>query len=135
MKVVVKKSDVDGFYTGTAGEFSIQIERTQTRSPRSIDLVLLGLGSCTISTVAHYLKRKGLPPDAVDVELAAEFDEQSGAYRDFSVKLHIAEGVPEETRKIIAGIAKTCRIHRTLESASHITVGIAESSEQSASGS
>jgi uncharacterized OsmC-like protein len=125
-KVVVKKSDVEGFYTGTAGEFSIQIERTQNRSPRSIDLVLLGLGSCTIATIAHYLRRKGLPADAVDVELSAEFDEQSGAYRDFTVMLHFSEGISADTRKVVAAIAKTCRIHRTLESAPRISVEIAE---------
>ena len=125
-KVVVKKSEVEGFYTGTAGEFSIQIERTQNRSPRSIDLVLLGLGSCTISTIAHYLRRKGLPPDTVDVELAAEFDEKTGAYRDFTVKLHFSDDISAETRNIVATIAKSCRIHRTLERAPHISVEIAE---------
>ena len=125
-KVVVRKSDVEGFYVGTAGEFKVDIERTENRSPKSIDLVLLGLGSCTISTIAHYLRRKGLPPDCVDVEVAAEFDEHTGAYRDFVVKLHISDAIPSDTRKTIAGIAKTCRIHRTLTGAQDIAVELGE---------
>lgn len=124
-KVLVRKSDVEGFYTGTAGDFRIEIERTENRSPRSIDLVLLGLGSCTISTIAHYLRRKGLPSDCVDVELSAEFDEKTGAYADLKVSLHIADDIPVELRKVIAGIARTCRIHRTLLSAPQIAVELA----------
>ncbi|MPZ46100.1 MAG: hypothetical protein GEV05_22490 [Betaproteobacteria bacterium] len=127
-KVVVRKSEAEGFYTGTAGDFKIEIERGEIRSPRSIDLVLLGLGSCTIATIAHYLRRKGLPADAVDVELAAHFDEKTGAYGDFSVRLHVVDSIPPETRKVIAGIAKTCRIHRTLESALRISTELAEPS-------
>jgi uncharacterized OsmC-like protein len=132
-KVVVRKSDVEGFYLGTAGEFNVDIERTENRSPKSIDLVLLGLGSCTISTIAHYLRRKGLPPDCVDVELAAEFDEQTGAYKDFVVKLHVGESIPADTRRIIAGIAKTCRIHRTLTSAQDIAIELADANAPAAS--
>lgn len=123
--VSVRKSDLEGFYTGTAGEFRIEIERAENRSPRSIDLVLLGLGSCTIGTIAHYLRRKGLPSDCVDVELSAQFDEKTGAYADLKVSLHISDDIPAETRKVIAGIARTCRIHRTLQSAPQIAVEIA----------
>jgi len=129
-KVVVQKSDREGFYVGTAGDFRIDIERTENRSPKSIDLVLLGLGSCTIATIAHYLRRKGLPPDCVRVELAAEFDEKANLYKDFEVVLHASDALPPETRKVLAGIARSCRVHRTLTSAPQISIRLAEDREK-----
>jgi uncharacterized OsmC-like protein len=124
-KVVVRKSDAEGAYTGTASDFTLEIDK-EKGSPRSIDLVLLGLGSCTIGTIAPYLRRKGLPADAVHVELSAEFDEATGAYRDLVVELRFLDSVPAETRKVIASIARTCRIHRTLGSSPDITIKLTD---------
>ncbi len=126
-KVVVRKSAKEGFYEGEAGEFRISIDRTQNRSPRSIDLVLLGLGACTIGTIGHYLNRKGFPADSVDVELAAEFDEKEGLYRNFKVVLKVDERIPPDIRKVLAGIAKSCRVHKTLQSTPQIAIELAES--------
>lgn len=127
-KVVVRKSEQEGIYSGEAGEFRISIDRTQNRSPRSIDLVLLGLGACTISTVGHYLNRKGLPPDSVEVELSADFEEKEGLYKNLKVVLKVDDSIPPEIRKVVAGIARSCRIHRTLEAAPHISIELAENS-------
>ena len=123
-KVVIRKSDVDGYYTGTAGEFTINIQRAGNNVPRSIDLVLLGLGTCTISTVSHYMTRKGLPVDNLAVELSAEYDEKEGHYRDFAISLQVDESIPETMRKIIGSIAKTCRIHKTLDARPHVAIEI-----------
>lgn len=128
-KVVLRRSDREGFYVGTAGDFKLDIERTENRSPKSIDLVLMGLGTCTIATLAHYLRRKQLPPDSVSIELSAEYDEKTNMYKDFSVVLHVADEIPPETRKVIAGIARNCRVHRTLESAPQISIKLAEDIE------
>lgn len=127
-KVVVRKTEEEGIYSGEAGEFRISIDRTQNRSPRSIDLVLLGLGACTISTVGHYLNRKGLPPDSVEVELSADFEEKEGIYKNLKVLLKVDDRIPPEIRKVVAGIARNCRIHRTLEAAPHISIELAENS-------
>jgi hypothetical protein len=40
------------------------------------------------------------------------------------VQLHFADSILVETRRIIASIAKTCRIHRTLSSAPEIKVEV-----------
>ncbi len=121
-KVMIRKSDVEGFYTGMAGEFQIRIQRGEASVPRSIDLVLLGLGTCTISTVAHYLERKNLPREELAIELSAEYDEKQGLYKDFAVVLHLDPQIPEQMRKIVAGIARNCRIHRTLEAKPEVTI-------------
>lgn len=123
-KVTVTKSDVEGYYTGQAGEFRISIERTGNNVPRSIDLVLLGLGTCTISTVSQFLSRKGLPVDTLAVELGAEYDEKGGCYRNFSIILKLDERIPPDMRKAAAAAAKTCRIHRTLDARPEIALEI-----------
>jgi uncharacterized OsmC-like protein len=124
-KVAIRKSDVPGFYTGTAGEFSISIDRTGNNVPRSIDLVLMGLGTCTISTVSHYMERKGITTDNLAVELSAEYDEKLGHYKDFAVTLKVDDSIPAPTRKVIAGIARGCKVHRTLEAHPQVTIDVA----------
>lgn len=124
--VTITKSDVEGFYAGEAGDFRITIDRAGKREPRSIDLVLLGLGTCTISTVAHYLERKGLSTRSLAVELSAEFDEKQGLYKDFTLKLKVDETLPAEMHKTLAAVAKTCRIHKTLDTRPQIAVEVGE---------
>jgi uncharacterized OsmC-like protein len=125
-KVTIKKSDIEGFYSGAAGEFRINIDRTGNNVPRSIDLVLLGLGTCTISTVAHYMQRKGLTEDNLAVELSADLDEKGNLYKNLTVTLRVDDQIPQEIRKVILSVAKNCRIHRTLESSPHVTIELAE---------
>jgi putative redox protein len=125
-KVTIRKSDVEGFYTGEAGEFKISIERTGNKVPRSIDLVLLGLGTCTISTVASFMERKEWPTDDLAVELSAEFDEKAGHYKDFSVKLHVGERISPEMRKVLLNVAKSCRVHNTKDARPHVEVEITQ---------
>ncbi|MGZ8230888.1 MAG: OsmC family protein, partial [Burkholderiales bacterium] len=107
-----------------AGDFRITIDRAGKREPRSIDLVLLGLGTCTISTVAQYLERKGLSTRDLAVELSAEFDEKHGLYKAFCLKLKVDEALPAEMHKTLAAVAKTCRIHKTLDSRPQIAVEV-----------
>jgi uncharacterized OsmC-like protein len=125
-KVTVTKGDAEGFYTGTAGEFKISIERTGNKVPRSIDLVLLGLGTCTISTVATFMERKEWPSGELAVELSAEFDDKAGCYKDISVVLHTGERVTPEMRKVLLAVAKSCRIHKTLDARPQMSVDVRE---------
>lgn len=125
-KVTIRRGDVEGFYTGAAGEFRISIERTGNKIPRSIDLVLLGLGTCTISTVASFMERKQWPTDALAVELSAEFDEKAGHYKDFSVALHVGEAVLPDMRKVLLNVAKTCRIHKTLDARPQVQMNVVD---------
>ncbi len=131
-KVTVRKGDVPGFYTGAAGEFNIRIERTGNKVPRSIDLVLRGLGSCTISTVAQFMERKAMPVDSLAVELSAEFDESAGCYKDFSVILHVDESITPDMRKALLAVARSCRIHKTLDARPHIAVEVTPSTPSAA---
>ena len=123
--VTITKHGAEPLYSGEAGDFRITIDRGGKREPRSIDLVLLGLGTCTISTVAHYLERKGLSTHALAVELSADFDEKQGCYKDFRLKLRVDETLPPELHKTLAAVARTCRIHKTLASTPQMSVEVA----------
>ena len=122
--VTITKHGAEASYSGEAGDFRITIDRAGKREPRSIDLVLLGLGSCTISTVAHYLERKGLSTHALAVELSADFDEKQGCYVDFRLKLKIDDALPAEMHKTLAAVAKTCRIHKTLAATPQMSIEV-----------
>jgi uncharacterized OsmC-like protein len=111
-------------YSGEAGDFRITIDRAGKREPRSIDLVLMGLGTCTISTVAQYLERKGLSTRTLAVELSADFDEKQGCYIDFRVKLKVDDALAAEMHKTLAAVARTCRIHKTFASTPQISVEV-----------
>lgn len=124
--VLVRKSDVDDFYVASAGDYQVKIERGDNHVPRSVDFILFGLGACTISTVAHYMSRKGLPLDGLAIELSADVDEQENFYKGMTIKLQVDDRISAETRLTILGVAKNCRIHRTLERKPHITLELAE---------
>jgi uncharacterized OsmC-like protein len=123
--VTITRQGAEACYTGEAGNFRITIDRAGKREPRSIDLVLLGLGTCTISTVSHYLERKGLSSRTLGVELSADFDEKQGCYVDFRMKLKIDDALPADLHKTLAAVARTCRIHKTLASTPQISVEVA----------
>lgn len=119
-KITVKRSKREGFFEGIAGNFEVAIDRGETSSPRSIELVMLGLGACTISTVQHYLNRKGMPVDGLGVEVTSEFNTATNAYDDFRISLTLDERFTPTEREVILGIAKSCRIHKTLTSKQEI---------------
>lgn len=125
-KVFIRKSALDDQYVAEAGDFSIIIERGEKRAPRSVDLLLFGLGACTISTVAHYMQRKGLPTDNLAIELSADLDEKENFYDRLKMTLRFDEMISQEARNVIRGIAKNCRIHRTLERRPPIEIEVAE---------
>lgn len=110
-KVLVRKSDLDDVFLASAEEFHVRIERGEKHAPRSVDLLLFGLGACTISTIAHYMGRKELPLDNLAVELSADLDDKQNFYSDMAIKLQVDQRIPPETRKVILSIAKNCRIH------------------------
>ncbi len=114
-KVLIRKSDVDGEFAARVGDFAITIERGERHVPGSVDLLLLGLGACTISTISHYMRRKDIPMENLAIELSADFNEKENFYDRMHMTLNFDERVPLETRNVIRAIAKNCRIHRTLE--------------------
>lgn len=113
-------------FRGSADGFQITVDRGEIGKPRSVDLLLLGLGSCTISTISHYVRRKGLPIEDVAVEVTADLDESHNCYENLCVELQLGDAFTPEDCKTLVNVAKTCRIHKTLVSNPDIKVTIAD---------
>ena len=120
--VTVIRSQKEDFFECRAGDFEVSIDRNEGGSPRSIDLVMLGLGACTVATVQHYLKRKGMSVDGLGVQVSSELDKATNAYGDFKITLTVDDRFTEAERNVILAVANTCRIHKTLKSAPRIDV-------------
>lgn len=120
--VTVTPSQVEDLFDGRAGDFSVAIDRGEVNAPRSIELVLLGLGACTIATVQHYLKRKGMSVDGLAVHVTSELDKAANAYGGFQIALSLDDRFTDDERRAILGVARTCRIHKTLTSPLQIDV-------------
>jgi putative redox protein len=122
--VAVTLSEKEGFLDGRAGDFEVAIDRGEVNAPRSIELVMLGLGACTVATVQHYMNRKGMPVSGLGVEVSAELDTATNAYGDFKISLSVGDRFTDAERQILLSIAKSCRIHKTLTSDLDIDIAL-----------
>lgn len=129
-KVSVTRSEKEGFLRGIADNFEVLIDRGEVSSPRSIELVMLGLGACTVATVQHYVNRKEISVTDLGAEVTAELDEATNTYSGFKISLALGEGLTEAEKKIILGIAKSCRIHKTLTSDLDVDISLREPTEK-----
>lgn len=131
--VTVTRSQREGFLDGRAGDFEVAIDRGEVSSPRSIELVMLGLGACIVATVQHYMNRKGMPVTGLGVDVSSELDTAANCYGDFKISLSVGDGFTEAERQILLGIAKSCRIHKTLTSDLDIKIALSEPAAETAS--
>lgn len=122
--VIVRSGEQPNQLVGSTGSFQIFFDRKEEEGPRSIDLLLLGLGFCTYATVGHYLTRKNLPTDGMSVELQVEPAVDGNCYGRIIVMLNLNDAITDAQRTIIQNIAKSCRIHKTLESNPEIDIEI-----------
>ena len=113
--VTLESNATGSQFIATAGEFSLVLDRGENTGPRSIELLLLALGSCTIGTLSTYMSRKGLPTDALRVELSGKLDPAANRYGSIEMILHLDPGIPAEQRSVLLAVARSCRIHKTLE--------------------
>lgn len=122
--VTVTRSSREGFLDGRAGDFEVAIDRGEVSAPRSVELVMLGLGACTVATVQHYMMRKGMPVTGLGVKITGELDPATNSYGDFKISLSVGDGFSEAERQVLLGIAKSCRIHKTLTTPHDIDIAL-----------
>lgn len=131
-KVTLRVGSEPRQFIGDADGYQVVVDRGEVGKPRSIELFLLGLGTCTISTVDHFLRRKDLPTEDLTVEVTSELDKVTNTYGNIRLNLHISDKIPEEMRRVVQGVAKTCRIHKTIASAPEIEIEVSAEHERSA---
>jgi uncharacterized OsmC-like protein len=122
--VTLRGGDEPRQFIGDADGYKVVVDRGDIGKPRSIELFLLGLGTCTISTVDHFLRRKELPTEDLAVEVSSELDEVSNTYGDIRVKLHLSDAIGEDMQRVVRDVARSCRIHKTIASAPEIEVEV-----------
>lgn len=125
-KIRFEAGTAESTFRGAADGFQVVVDRGEIGKPRSVDLLLLSLGSCTISTVSHYVRRKGLPIGQIVVEVAADLNDARNCYENIRVTLLLGDAFSLSDRKTLANVAKTCRIHKTLVSGPEIALTVGE---------
>ena len=90
--------------------------------PRPHELLLAGLASCTAITLRMYADRKQWDTGAIHVEATLERTQKG---RDIESRIHLEVGfagtLEPEQRERLLQIAKSCPVHRTLESPIHLS--------------
>jgi len=97
----------------------------RNEGPGPHELLLGGLAGCTAITLRMYCDRKQWDVGAISVEASLE-REQRG--RDIESRIHmdVSFGNPlsAEQRERLGQIARSCPVHRTLESPIHLSSAI-----------
>ena len=122
--VIVTGGDKEGVLLASIGEYQQTIDRSEGDGPRSIELMLVGLGACTYDTVRHYMARKRLNLENLSVEINANPSEKGKYYDRIAVNLRVSDQISDKEKVVILNAAKTCRIHNTLEKNINILVEV-----------
>jgi putative redox protein len=91
--------------------------------PSPHELLLCGLGACTVMTLRMYAERKGIAIDGLKVDLsrrqikAADCPDcttKDGEVEEITRLITLPPGLDDTTRQKLLEIANKCPVHRTL---------------------
>lgn len=113
--VVLRPAGRPGAFIASNGSWSFEFDLNNEAGPRSIDLLLFSLGTCTIGTLTRYMEHKGLDPNTLEVTLSSDYEAANKQYGTISVNLRLTGDLTESQLRSIRAVASTCRIHNTLK--------------------
>jgi len=82
--------------------------------PAPIELLGVSLGTCVALYVQQFCQSRGLPHDGLRVEVQQRGAQNPNRIGEFTVKVVLPGGVPEEHLAILERVARSCPAHNTL---------------------
>jgi len=122
--VTLRSAGRGDVFVGSNGAWNFEFDPTDDAGPRSIDLLLFSLGTCTIAVVGRYMRQKGYATDKLEVVLSSDLDAAGKRYGAITVDLRPGDGLTEAQKRSIRAVAGSCRIHNTLKNFAGINIEI-----------
>ncbi|WP_251863871.1 OsmC family protein [Achromobacter sp. Marseille-Q4962] len=95
-------------------ELPLDMPRPEGEGPDPHDYFDTALGGCKAMTLMVYARRKGLPLEAVDVEVVRDAsEERRGVYR-LTAKLTLHGGLSDAQIDELLGVAEKCPVHKLM---------------------
>jgi putative redox protein len=95
-------------------ELPLDMPRPDGEGPDPHDYFDTALGGCKAMTLMVYARRKGLPLEAVDVEVVRDAsEERRGVYR-LTAKLTLHGGLSDAQIDELLGVAEKCPVHKLM---------------------
>jgi putative redox protein len=122
-----------------AGKFQVRVETGEhsflmdepvaygglSSGPSPFDMLGAALSACTLMTMKLYAERKGWTLDGLSVRVSHR--KSSPEARDqFERVIHFGDGISEEQRAKLLGIAERCPVHLLLERGSDVSTSVDE---------
>ena len=82
--------------------------------PAPIELLGVSLGTCVALYVQQFCQSRALPYDGMRVELQQRGAQNPNRIGEFSLKVVLPAGIPEEHVAMLERVARSCPAHHTL---------------------
>jgi uncharacterized OsmC-like protein len=124
--VVFENDGANEIFVGSTGKETVTLDRGNGSGMSSGEFLLMSLGSCVIGTLRNYLVNKEIKVDGLRVEVTCSLDEATSAFQNIKVTISSDTLFSDKLKATAINVAKTCRIHKTLDGGPDITVEIVD---------
>lgn len=93
--------------------------------PSPIELLGVSLGTCVALYVQQFCQSRGLPHDGMRVELQQRGAQNPNRIGEFTVKVVLPTGIPEEHVAMLERVARSCPAHNTLTHGAEVAMEFA----------
>ena len=107
-----------------------QADRSSGAAFRSGELVLGGLGTCTLDSVVTFARNTGLPIEGVTADVVAEEVTNPRRLDRIRVNINLPEDVPQRRLASLQRVAHSCKIHHTLTSSAQVEMHVLPPGQQ-----
>jgi putative redox protein len=99
-------------------------EGGQDQGFRPTELMVAALGGCLGKAIARYCQTIKAPSDGIELYLTYEMADEPRRVKSIVIDIELPEGFPEERKKAIMNVVKSCPVHNTLKTGPEIDVNI-----------